>query len=208
VLNLDAANPKSYPGSGTTWTDLSVGKKNATLVGGIVYNTNNNGVMTFDGVDDRVDVAGSVLAKTIIAWIKLSTAAGGDYIVYGLDANGSDNWFGVNANKVVFHGTEFADINNFTFSGTTTLNTTNYYQIAATIAGDTATIYLNGQQENTTTRAFTIAAWNTAPTIGRRGSISQRWFPGDIACVQVYDTVLSPNEIRQNFNATRGRFAV
>jgi hypothetical protein len=39
VLSLDAANVKSYPGSGTTWYDLSGNSKNATGVNTPVYSS-------------------------------------------------------------------------------------------------------------------------------------------------------------------------
>ena len=52
VLALDAANTKSYPGSGTTWTDLSGNENNGTLVNGVGYNSGNLGSLSFDGVDD------------------------------------------------------------------------------------------------------------------------------------------------------------
>jgi hypothetical protein len=38
VLCLDAGNPKSYPGSGTTWTDLSGNGNNGSLENGVGYN--------------------------------------------------------------------------------------------------------------------------------------------------------------------------
>jgi hypothetical protein len=55
VLCLDAANPKSYPGSGTTWTDLSGNGNTGTLVNGVGYNSGNLGSLSFDGVNDYVN---------------------------------------------------------------------------------------------------------------------------------------------------------
>jgi uncharacterized delta-60 repeat protein len=52
VLALDAANPKSYPGSGTTWTDLSGNGNTGTLTNGPTYSSANGGSIAFDGVDD------------------------------------------------------------------------------------------------------------------------------------------------------------
>jgi hypothetical protein len=54
VLCLDAANPKSYPTTGTTWTDLSGNGNNGTLVNGVGYNTANGGALVFDGADDYI----------------------------------------------------------------------------------------------------------------------------------------------------------
>jgi hypothetical protein len=49
VLYLDATNPKSYPGSGTTWKDLSGNGNNGTLVNGVGYTDANKGSLVFDG---------------------------------------------------------------------------------------------------------------------------------------------------------------
>jgi hypothetical protein len=49
VLALDASNTKSYPGSGTTWTDLSGRGNNGTLTTGTVYSSSNGGSIDFDG---------------------------------------------------------------------------------------------------------------------------------------------------------------
>ena len=52
VLCVDAANPRSYPGSGTTWYDASGNGNTGTLSNGPVYTSGINGYFTFDGVDD------------------------------------------------------------------------------------------------------------------------------------------------------------
>jgi hypothetical protein len=61
VLCLDAANSKSYPGSGTTWTDLSGNGNNGTLANGVGYNSGNGGSLVFDGVDDYVSLTSADL---------------------------------------------------------------------------------------------------------------------------------------------------
>jgi hypothetical protein len=54
VLCLDAGNPKSYPGSGTAWTDLSGNGNTGTLVNGVGYNSGNLGSLVFDGSNDHI----------------------------------------------------------------------------------------------------------------------------------------------------------
>jgi hypothetical protein len=75
VLCLDAANPKSYSGSGTTWTDLSGNGNNGTLINGVAYTDTNKGIMTFDGVDDYIDFyvpnLGSI--ATVEMWCKIGS---------------------------------------------------------------------------------------------------------------------------------------
>ena len=55
ILHLDAANTKSYPGSGTVWKDLSGNGRDGTLIDGVGYSTDNGGTLVFDGTDDYVD---------------------------------------------------------------------------------------------------------------------------------------------------------
>jgi hypothetical protein len=45
VLNLDAGDPRSYPGSGTSWTDLSGNGNTGTLTNGPTYNNANGGTL-------------------------------------------------------------------------------------------------------------------------------------------------------------------
>lgn len=61
VLHLDAGNSKSYPGSGTSWLDLSGNNNNGTLINGPIYNSiNNRGSITFDGINDYVNIPNSI----------------------------------------------------------------------------------------------------------------------------------------------------
>ena len=76
VLCLDAASKRSYPGTGTTWTDL-VGSNNGTLVNGPTFDAGNGGSVVFDGSDDRVDCTSpseidSISEITMIAWVRYS----------------------------------------------------------------------------------------------------------------------------------------
>ena len=52
ILYVDAANPKSYPGSGTTWEDLSESNNDGTLVNDPTFNPTYNGNFSFDGTND------------------------------------------------------------------------------------------------------------------------------------------------------------
>ncbi len=56
VLYLDAANKKSYPGSGTTWTDLSGNVYNGTLTNGPTFSAANMGSIVFDGTNDNIQL--------------------------------------------------------------------------------------------------------------------------------------------------------
>lgn len=54
VQHLDAGDSNSYPGSGTTWTDL-IGNTNGTFINTPTYSsTEGGGSFFFDGVDDAI----------------------------------------------------------------------------------------------------------------------------------------------------------
>lgn len=57
ILCLDAANYKSYPGSGTAWTDLSLSRNTLTLINGPTYNSANGGSISFDGTNDYGEIS-------------------------------------------------------------------------------------------------------------------------------------------------------
>ncbi len=79
VLNLDAANPRSYlpPYNGTTWFNLASSSNNGTLTNGPTYNTGSGGSIVFDGVDDYVSCGNNATVQinqgTILAWIRTSS---------------------------------------------------------------------------------------------------------------------------------------
>ena len=75
VLYLDAGNPKSYPGTGSTWYDRTQNGNNGTLVNGPTFNSGNGGNLVFDGVDDNVQTPLNILGcnnTTQIVWYKWS----------------------------------------------------------------------------------------------------------------------------------------
>jgi len=197
------------------WRDLS-GYSNHADLSTLTYtatnvpnaNTNN---FYFDGATEYCDLptltSGSV--KTITAWIKADVNHSG--IVFGPHVNGHDNWFGVESRLINVFATQSADTNNFSANGVTYMDNDGWYYIAVTInyADKTVKCYLNGVVENSVTRTHTIGDWGGgAATIGRRGTISQRYFNGEIDTTSIYNRVLTASEILQNFNAHKGRYGL
>ncbi|MCX8486038.1 MAG: hypothetical protein ORN53_02465, partial [Crocinitomicaceae bacterium] len=78
VLYLDAANPASYPGSGTTWTDITSSGNIGTFIGATSYSSSDGGTMVFNGngsSNDYISVANNAslnltTAGSIRMWIK------------------------------------------------------------------------------------------------------------------------------------------
>ena len=204
VLALDAGNPKSYPGSGTTWTDLSGNGNTGTLVNGVGYNSANGGSLSFDGVNDYVSNTmtnpGS-MPITFDFWINSNSStpvgifdtAPGKVNVLRNYPGGNVEWW--NSSPTVSLGISASTWTNITiryrFSTTRIID---YYRngiLISSTAGDTNTSY----------------AW-TSLVFGNINGGSAGWYAGKISIIKIYNRALTQQEIAQNFNALRGRFGL
>jgi hypothetical protein len=205
VLCLDAANTKSYPGSGTTWTDLSGNGNNGTLVNGVGYSGDNFGSLSFDGVDDYVDcLAQSSGSFTQSGWIKTNNVSTYRSIVsWGEHSTQKDRtlWLEASTGRPALY---FYATNNNMITGTKNCADNNWHYVVGTWDGTTGKVYVDGYLENSgslTASAYTYSSTN----IGRNISGGYN-FNGNIAQVSIYNIALTPQEIQQNYNALKGRF--
>jgi hypothetical protein len=207
VLCLDAADKKSYPGSGTVWADRSGNGNNGTLTNGPTFSGANGGSLAFDGTNDYVETnytAGNISSQTISCWIN-KTNLQNSYILakstlyYGLEiyptviyANISDNQYG----QVSYNTNGWQNIV-FTYDGNQTGNS------------NRLKIYFNGNIQTLTFNGTIPSSTNVSDVM----QIGRRWWStafsqGGVAQVSIYNRALTPQEITQNFNATRGRFGI
>jgi hypothetical protein len=213
VLNLDAGNSKSYPGSGTAWNDLSGQNRNGTLVNSPTYNA--NGSFTFNGTNQYASLTRPVQDDfTLSCWFQTNStfgAAGSWWQGMGLvdgEVAGGANDFGltIGAGKLMF-GIGSPDQ---TLISPNSYNDGVWHYVVGTrnrSSGDVK-LYADGNLVNSST--FTNVGSLTSPpnlTIGSLQTISS-YYGGNISNVQVYNRVLTDNEVRQNFNALRGRYGV
>jgi hypothetical protein len=210
VLALDAANTKSYPGSGTTWTDLSGNGNNGTLVNGTEYNSGNWGSLTFDGTNDYVDCGNNSILDvgnniTANAWFYVNSNSSYQPIVSKVLSDYSLGWEFANSNgfiRLTFRPSSTQV--NLSIGGLLVIG--NWYMGTMTYDNTTARIYLNGVQVGSTTSGGPVTLNSTQPLqIGTRG-IPSNWYNGNIAQVSIYNKALTPQEIQQNYNALKGRF--
>jgi hypothetical protein len=212
VLCLDAANTKSYPGSGTTWTDLSGNGNNGTLTNGPTYSSANGGSIVFDGTNDVVNSTTSIIDRavpqeiTVSCWIKPSRTSG-QYSVFC--TNRSDNasiynWIfyqHTTDGAISFHGSP-----QYKSSYVPTTNV--WINVTNTVtASRVSTLYVNGVSTYTVTG---YAYGNGTPSrlgIGADPG-GQEPFQGNIAQVSIYNRALSAAEVRQNYNALKSRFGL
>ena len=206
VLNLDAANSRSYPGSGTTWFDVSGNRNNSTLVNGGGYNSSNNGSLVFDGVDDYIDT-GKTAAQfgiydspyTMCAFFKVPNLTG-DKMVFGTTTAGTRIGLhhGVRNNTFYF-GHYAADA----VGGTVIANTWYFGTWIWDTTAPNARIYINGNLVGSSNAASFLGTTNIL--IGRAFN---SYFSANIANASIYNRVLPLLEIKQNFEATRDRYGI
>ena len=198
VLALDAANTKSYPGSGTTWTDLSGNSNTGALTNGPTYNTANGGNIVFDGVNDFITTPFSTTsgqAVTYCGWL-YSTETTTTY------RNFVDS---VVARPMIWWNT-FGQIEfDSTYYTTTSVYRNQWVHVALSkpSGSSSASYYVNGALVGTGS-AYTTPA--VTPTWFSRAN-AQTW-KGNCSIVQAYNRALSAAEISTNFNALRGRYGV
>lgn len=215
VLHLDAASMKSYPGSGTTWSDLSGNGNNGTLVNGVGYSSENNGTFTFDGLDDYAVSTGGYhnnISLTISLWFKpTNTISGGSNQVGRLWGTGGDLECRFDGGGTAINGRLACDIggtNNLTSVSDNWLNT-NWYNLTIRFNSslNSSQMYIQGELDSSGT-CGNFSTQSSPIQIGRSASGFGSPFPGKISSFLIYNQVLTELEIKQNFEATRGRYGI
>jgi hypothetical protein len=97
VLALDAANTKSYPGSGTTWSDLSGNGNTGTLTNGPTFNSANGGSIAFDGIDDYTNLGlvtqlTNITNVSVNAWVYPVTSSTTVYVSRYFNTTLNNGW--------------------------------------------------------------------------------------------------------------------
>ena len=210
VLNLDAGNAASYPGSGTAWTDLSGNGRNGTLTGGPTYSSADGGSIVFDGTNDFVQCSGSLTATaaTFVIWMRRNGPQDDfDGIIYSRSANATGLSFFGTTNKISY--TWNNAVNTYTWDSGLTVPDLTWCMVAVSVTSTAATAYLC-QSSGITSATNTVSHTSTVLDDVKLAQDDQgaRFFNGRISVAMIYDRALSADEITQNFNALRGRYGL
>jgi hypothetical protein len=219
-LWLDAGNTASYPGSGTTWTDLSGNSYNATLVNTPTFSSTNGGEFDFNGTDEYATIytlPGTLFTSnwTMQFWVKWDNIISDKCLFsQGTATNNSGLHLitrssGVTGNQPRY---VFAMFNND--ESTTTLATTSSYVFLTFIYNSSTyekQVYIN----DTLSTAYASVenqylATNSNAEIGRLGwsGTNINYFDGQLAQIYMYNRILTSDEINQNYNNGKGRYGL
>ena len=208
-FNLDAGKTASYPGTGTTWTDLSGNGNHGTLSGATLptYSSDNGGSFVFNGLTSNVNLNKN--ASAIGIYDNSYTA---DAWVYPTDLSGDRGMFGdeVSANRqglhLIFRGGTIHQGHYGSDANIGSVTTNSWWHIVFTFdkATGATKIYKNGvDQGNSGTIGSYIGTSNIhlGQAYGNSG-----YFQGKGAVYKMYDRVLSSAEVTTNYNALKNRF--
>jgi len=208
VLALDAGNTKSYPGSGTTWTDLSGNGYNGTLVNGPTFSSDNGGSIVFDGTNDHVVLDSSFQVSTSVtysfeAWFyKTATGTNNSGMLisggYGGDGDGimiTSEEYGGTTIRIFSEG---GDVNAVYYNGVS-------QPLDGSGNGTNETFHLNEWIHLAVTGITVDNTDGAAHHIGQNNNDTNE-FTGRISNLKVYDRELTASEVQQNYNATKGRY--
>ena len=204
LMYIDAANTRSYLGSGNTALGLITGI-DGTLVNGVGFTTANNGAFTFDGSNDYINFGNSSAVQqssgTLSAWAKASSPGGG---YRGIIAKqGAYGLFYTDSVLVAYDWAEDAPRSTgINIADNTWKNVVLTYQSGVS---NGTRIYINGVSVLTTT--ITIQSQVANLFGGAEANASQYAFC-QASSFKMYNRVLTASEVLQNYNATKRRYGL
>jgi hypothetical protein len=212
VLSLDAGNPASYPGSGTTWTD-TVSSIAFTLNNSPAYSSNNGGYLEFVPASsqwaDSVTSLSNLSTWTVEAWhYWTGVATGGNpCLVTETYVGGAINYtLGYPSGAPNFQAGFWNGGWQTTPSGYT-LPVGAWCQIVGTYDGTDIKLYVNDTLINQTAYTYTPTSSGAGIRLMARWDSADYW-GGRLGIVRIYDAALTAVQVTQNYNADRSRFGL
>ena len=201
VQCVDAANPRSYPGSGSTWYDVTGNGHNIALGAGVTYQSGTGrGVLQFAkdstgyGTNSTLNLSAS--NNTVISFVRKLVDADSGRTITALN----NNWLMAHHDST--YGDYYAEgwVNDVGSPASDTI--WRMFTATGNVSTDTWATYANE----------TLLASNSNGSQGPNGwnlnSQYAQYSTCQIANLLVWNRVLTTQEISQVFNAYRGRFGI
>ncbi len=222
VVNYVPGFLNSYPGSGTTVTNINGAGPNGTLGGGTAYTAtsgNAGGKFTFDGTDDKItaadDAALDVTAVTLQCWAYLlsgDTGAnwtiigrpGGASSRYKIRASSSDSVILMQIYDSTYRQGPSLNISSDSLQDNWNFLSFSYDYNASD--GQRFKVYLNGVLDSQSTTGGGTIATDTVGLEFMTSTADSSFKAGYLGPCMIYDRELTAGEILQNYNATKDRY--
>lgn len=217
VFSVDAANTKSYTGSGTNMVDLcgvnNLVMSNVSYVSGSIPYFNFNGTTSYCYNYSANNVLSTGNTATVLIWVYPDTTQNTDTYngMFSLgtkgcalgNGNGQTILFSMNTNRVLTMAKWCDDSTN----GTLAPSGDAWSMVSLVKDGAITRFGVNGSSFQNTSNTGTQNFSGSNFTIGCTDNPG-RYYKGRIASIYLYRSALTDAQIQQNFNATRGRFGV
>jgi hypothetical protein len=234
VLYLDAANNKSYPGSGTSWYDLTGNGNHGTInlgefvssEGGYLRNVNNTSDFFYITIPDSTSISNclnvtsggwtieEIIWTNSVTYPEADAGGMGSGPAYGIGSTGFD-WNHGTANTSFRFGqtsnsaTVYED--DVTFSVGSPYNSLNAWRIRTMVWNRSANsnlLYINGNYINAASTPNTSGTSIYNGDGMTFGTLYGWKHYGRRAAIKIYNKVLTNSEILQNYNAIKSRFGL
>ena len=199
VLELDAGNTSSYPGSGTTWTDLAGTASNFTLSGSPAFDSDGGGSLVFGSGKSAASATESTLdmsgAFSIDAWVKPADTTGSAALFardIGLDGYG-----------LRWAGGEWRAYGNGNQSASAVGNVAAWQHIVAVFKGTGTELWINNVLIDANSPAIPAGSGAFISYI----SPGAETFNGKVGLLRVWDKALDSTKISSLYSAESARFA-
>lgn len=200
IMYLDAANTRSYPGSGTNWNDLSGTGRNVTTTGSPTFGSSGGGSFTFDGSTQQLssvsldNPTGGLTSQIVMNY----TNTGAYHNLF--DRSSSSPMFWIRPTGLIELNAS-ALVSSAAYNGQTIVATATF---STSVPG--LQLFINGRIVHTVSTAQT--SWTNPFTITllNRGNAGR--FNGILYSMAFYNRVLTSTEVEKNFNAVRGRYGI
>ena len=222
ILNLDAGNTKSYPGSGTTWTDLSKENNHATL-SNFTVGSLNGGTLTANGATSSgfINASASLQPASITMEVMIKPLnSGGSFssvISYPPNDDAHQSPFMIYAIYLTHAAWSNVGRVHTRISGSAHYSPENTYEfgvwnhLVVSFHNQALKFYRDGVLKGTNTESAATISYsgyeNQNVMIGVNPNGTED-FEGEYSNVKLYNRALTDEEVSQNFDAIRGRFGL
>lgn len=216
VLHLDAANKKSYPGSGSTWIDLGPYVTDGTLINDPTFDVGDNGSIIFDGTSEYATLPHNAIFSfgssgftfDFFINVPLSTLTARRLFQKGVAGQSNlEYFFSISSTGVLTAATSTTGTTQTaTITSTVSVKNNNWTHVALVKSDTSAIFYKDGLPEFTGTLDQNIRQASGLEYIG--GASASNFFTGKMSSVKVYNRALTDQEVKQNFESLRGRYGV
>jgi hypothetical protein len=221
LLEVDAANAASYPGTGTTWANLfRPGTYNGTLTGSITYNsTDAYGALQFPANNSYVDFGN--IGDLSVSWsfqvaVKPTPSASGNYTILSYTS-------GSGSGSITFKldyssSAQVATLSSYSVTGSTqivhrvtgSVPTGSWSIINASYGSTVLGMFVNGRPTDyaLTTGSTVGYSSNNKLVAGGTNLVTSSYYSGSLASLLVYNADVANTRIIQNYNAFATRFGL